>query len=47
MLELEHGWAATILLNKDLKVQFDAFYARPDIFSLAFLGVWVAHGEGR
>ena len=47
MLESARGWAATILFNKDLKVQFEAFYARPDIFSLALLGVWVAHGEGR
>ena len=30
---------ATILFNKDLKAQFDAFYARPDTFSLALLGI--------
>ena len=46
MLESARGWAATNLFNKDLKAQFDAFYARPDTFSLALLGVWVAHGEG-
>ena len=34
VLELAHGWAVTILLNKDLKAQFEAFYARPDTFSL-------------
>ena len=45
MLESARGWAATILFNKELKAQFEAFYARPDTFSLAFLGVWVAHGE--
>ena len=38
---------ATILFNKDLKAQFDAFYTSRDTFSLALLGVWVAHGEGR
>ena len=27
-----------ILFNKDLKVQFDAFYARPDTFSLGIAG---------
>ena len=47
MLESARRWAATILFNKELKVQFEAFYARPDTFSLALLGVWVAHGEGR
>ena len=46
VLESAHGWA-TNLFNKDLKAQFDAFYACPDTFSLALLGVWVAHGEGR
>ena len=46
MLESARGWATTILFNKELKAQFDAFYARPDTF-LALLGVWVAHGEGR
>ena len=30
MLESARGWAATILFNKELKAQFDAFYARPD-----------------
>ena len=34
MLESARGWAATILFNKELKAQFDAFYARPDTFSL-------------
>ena len=34
MLESARGWAATILFNKDLKAQFEAFYARPDTFSL-------------
>ena len=33
-LESTRGWAATILFNKELKAQFDAFYARPDTFSL-------------
>ena len=33
-LESARGWAATILFNKELKAQFDAFYARPDTFSL-------------
>ena len=47
MLESARGWAATILFNKELKAQFDAFYWCPDAFSLALLGVWVAHGEGR
>ena len=47
MLESVRGWATTILFNKELKAQFDAFYACPDAFSLALLGVWVAHGEGR
>ena len=47
MLESAHEWAATILFNKELKAQFDAFYTSPDTFSLALLGVWVAHGEGR
>ena len=46
MLESARGWAATILFNKELKAQFEAFYARPDT-SLALLDVWVAHGEGR
>ena len=39
MLESARGWAATILFNKELKAQFDAFYARPDTFSLALLGI--------
>ena len=47
MLKSAHGWAATNLFNKELKVQFDAFYTSPDTFLLALLGVWVAHGEGR
>ena len=34
VLELVRGWAATILFNKELKAQFDAFYARPDTLSL-------------
>ena len=34
VLESARGWAATILFNKELKAQFDAFYARPDTFSL-------------
>ena len=46
MLESARGWAATILFNKDLKVQFEAFYTSRDTFSQALLGVWVAHGEG-
>ena len=46
MLESARRWAATILFNKDLKAQFEAFYARPDTFLLALLGVWVVHGEG-
>ncbi|KAK8826421.1 hypothetical protein WA577_007751 [Blastocystis sp. JDR] len=47
MLESARRWATTILFNKDLKAQFDAFYTSRDTFSLALLGVWVAHGEGR
>ena len=47
MLESARGWAATILFNKELKAQFKAFYTSRDTFSLALLGVWVAHGEGR
>ena len=46
MLESARRWAATILFNKELKVQFEAFYTSRDTFSLALLGVWVAHGEG-
>ena len=38
MLESARGWAATILFNKELKAQFDAFYARPDAFSLGIAG---------
>lgn len=34
VLESARGWAATILFNKNLKAQFEAFYARPDTFSL-------------
>ena len=34
MLESARGWAATNLFNKELKAQFEAFYARPDTFSL-------------
>ena len=47
MLKSAHGWAATNLFNRELKVQFEAFYTSRDTFSLALLGVWVAHGEGR
>jgi phosphoribosylformylglycinamidine synthase len=32
--ESAKGWAATILFNERLKKMFDAFYARPDTFSL-------------
>ena len=32
--ESAKGWAATILFNDRLKQQFDAFYERPDTFSL-------------
>ena len=39
VLESARGWAATILYDKELKVQFEAFYARPDAFSLALLGI--------
>ena len=39
MLESVRRWAATILFNKELKAQFEAFYARPDTFSLALLGI--------
>ena len=39
VLESARGWAATILFNKDLKAQFEAFYARVDTFSLALLGI--------
>ena len=39
MLESVRGWEATILFNKDLKAQFEAFHARPDTFSLALLGI--------
>ena len=34
MLESARGWTATILFNKELEAQFEAFYARPDTFSL-------------
>ena len=47
MLKSAHGWAATNLFNRELKVQFEAYYTSPDTFLLALLGVWVAHGEGR
>ena len=47
MLESARRWAATILFNKELKAQFEAFYTSRNTFSLALLGVWVAHGEGR
>ena len=33
-LESARGWAASILFNPKVKAQFDAFYARPDTFSL-------------
>ena len=36
VLELVRGWAATILFNKELKVQFNA---RPDTFSPSLLGI--------
>ncbi|OAO15526.1 hypothetical protein AV274_2759 [Blastocystis sp. ATCC 50177/Nand II] len=39
VLKSAHGWAATNLFNKELKVQFDAFYTSPDTFLLALLGV--------
>lgn len=32
--ESAKGWAATIMFNDRLKAMFDAFYARPDTFSL-------------
>ena len=38
MLESARRWATTILFNKDLKAQFEAFYARPDTFSLGIAG---------
>ena len=47
MLESARRWAATILFNKELKAQFEAFYTSRNTFSLALLDVWVAHGEGR
>ena len=47
MLKSARGWATTNLFNRELKVQFEAYYTSPDTFSLALLGVWVAHGEGR
>ena len=47
MLESARGWAATNRFNKELKVQFEAFYTSRDTFLLALLGVWVAHSEGR
>ena len=34
VLESVRNKTATILFNKDLKAQFEAFYARPDTFSL-------------
>ena len=43
MLESVRGWEATILFNRELRVQFEAYYTSPDTFSLALLGVWVAH----
>ena len=39
MLKSAHGWAATNLFNKELKVQFEAYYTSPDTFLLALLGV--------
>ena len=39
MLESVRGWEATILFNKELEAQFEAFYARLDTFSLALLGI--------
>ena len=47
MLKSARGWATTNLFNRELKVQFEAYYTSPDTFSLTLLGVWVAHGEGR
>ena len=47
MLESARRWAATILFNKELKVQFEAFYTSRNTFSLVLLGVWVVHGESR
>ena len=32
--ESAKGWAATILFNEDLRAQFQAFYERPDTFTL-------------
>lgn len=34
VLESARGWAASILFNPKVKAEFDAFYARPDTFSL-------------
>ena len=42
MLESARGWA-TMILFKELKAQFEAFYTSRDTFVLALLGVWVAH----
>ena len=39
VLESVRNKTATILFNKELKAQFEAFYARPDTFSLALLGI--------
>ncbi|KAM7452821.1 hypothetical protein BLSTO_06439 [Blastocystis sp. subtype 1] len=39
VLKSAHGWAATNLFNKELKVQFEAYYTSPDTFLLALLGV--------
>ena len=39
MLESVRGWEATILFNKELEAQFEAFYTNRDTFSLALLGV--------
>ena len=39
VLESVSNRTATILFNTELKAQFEAFYARPDTFSLALLGI--------
>ena len=39
MLKSARGWATTNLFNRELKVQFEAYYTSPDTFLLALLGV--------
>ena len=39
MLESARGWVTTILFNRELKVQFEAYYTSPDTFLLALLGI--------